>query len=460
MKLIENRLYLEFADVLEAGISEDAVKKAKQRNSSSWEIINDPADRRKLLIGFDALKDEYKQQVELRFGNPYEYMAKQPIKALVAKDYKAEQFYRTRLLELKVEDAKLPGYVAQYTTAASWLNMLNKTGGDLQYIRKILNLSVEKFYLNAIDIIRTDKIDLPTSYRRLTEKMRQYKAEGYECIIDKKFGNKNSAKLGKSEEGFDEELYNKQVAIIRAASSKHQNFDAAQITRMVNLLFEKNNWPVISHATVANIIKENRHLTTAGARGKRVYESSLSMQVMRKAPDHALEFCTLDGWTVELLYQDEAGYHNRLVMVVVLDACCKYPIGYAIGDRENAELIKQANRNAIIHLQQLFGNTYRPLQLQSDHYAMKTLTPFYEAIAKLHTPAAVGNAKAKVAVYDINGFVAGVVLFYKHSLSHHAVRWAAVHPNHKSLGHGTGAGIGKALLNFVEQQPPRKLVLQ
>ena len=83
-------------------------------------------------------------------------------------------------------------------------------------------------------------------------------------------------------------------------------------------------------------------------------------------------------------------------MVVVLDSCKKYPLGYAIGERENSELIKQANRNAIIHLNEIFGQPYHPMQLQSDRYALKTLTPFYQAVAHLHTPAAVGNAKSKI----------------------------------------------------------------
>ena len=35
-------------------------------------------------------------------------------------------------------------------------------------------------------------------------------------------------------------------------------------------------------------------------------------------------------------------------------------------------------------------------QLQSDNYGIASLTPFYSAMAHLHTPAAVGNAKSKI----------------------------------------------------------------
>jgi hypothetical protein len=84
------------------------------------------------------------------------------------------------------------------------------------------------------------------------------------------------------------------------------------------------------------------------------------------------------------------------VVVVVLDACGKYPVGYAIGETENAELIREANRNALLHIKELTGKWLRPYQVQSDNFSLKALTPFFQAMTHLHTPAAVGNAKAKI----------------------------------------------------------------
>jgi len=89
-------------------------------------------------------------------------------------------------------------------------------------------------------------------------------------------------------------------------------------------------------------------------------------------------------------------YHHRLSMVVVLDPCNKYPVGYAIGTHETPALIRQAFRNAITHTEELFGSKHHVYQLQTDNYNKKTLTPFYEALSERYTPARVKNAKAKV----------------------------------------------------------------
>jgi hypothetical protein len=48
------------------------------------------------------------------------------------------------------------------------------------------------------------------------------------------------------------------------------------------------------------------------------------------------------------------------------------------------------------HTKELFGTRYKPLQLQSDNYQKKVMTPFYQAMSKYYTPAAVGNAKSKI----------------------------------------------------------------
>ena len=103
---------------------------------------------------------------------------------------------------------------------------------------------------------------------------------------------------------------------------------------------------------------------------------------------------------MELLYQERNAkgvvtYTNRLTLEVVLDACTKYPIGFAIGKNEDSNLIREALRDAERETQRLFGKMYRATQIQSDHFALKAMSATYEAVASKVIPARVKNAKSK-----------------------------------------------------------------
>ena len=402
MKLLDNVLYLEFNEMVDClmleGKSRENVelylRKAKSVGTKCWHFINDPADKRKVLVGYDELKDQYKQLVQKRFGNPNEYVAKNPIRKLVIKDANAETFF----LAYRYDGDKFlsPEHISKYITAASWLNMLIEMNSNKKFIKNELHLSLDSFFKHVTEIINTDSIDLPATYQRLRQRMDQYKAEGYGCLISGKFGNKSAAKIGKTESGFDADLFEKQTAVIRTIASQHNNYDAAQVTVFANTIFEKSGWNIVGPERVRQLMSGMKHITTTGARGGKIFNAEMAMQVKRTRPEYPLRYITMDGWNAELLFQTEDNKYSRLVIVVVLDTMNNYPLGYAIGERENVELIKQANRNALIHINDLFGKPYRPLQLQSDNYGLKALTPFFSAMGHLHTPAAVGNAKAKV----------------------------------------------------------------
>lgn len=409
MKFIDGKLYMEFTDMTEADISDNYLRKAKSAGTKCWNFINDPEDKRKVLIGYDELSEKYKTKLTDRWGDPYVVAVQQPILDLIKPDVKAELYYK----QYRFDDSKyLPqDRVRQYTRAASWLNMLHMVQEDRSIIKEVLGLKrIPDFYLSAGQLIKKEKEngkrkeyngymcltgDFPSSYQRIMNKVATYIDGGYDSLIDPMYGNKLASKIGKTSEGYDPEVEEHQTVAIRAIASKHNNLDAAQVCKLANALFQKNGWYQVTRRRVHQIMEEMKPTTTSGRRGVRVYEDEVGMQIKRAAPKYPLYFWSLDGWTAELLYQEEGDYYNRLVIVVVMDACTKYPIGYAIGNRENTDLIRQANRNALLHLQELFGDRYHPLQVQSDRYGLKNLTPFYAAMAHLHTPARVGNAKSK-----------------------------------------------------------------
>src|SRR5438270_7756043 len=69
------------------------LRKAKSTGTRCWAFMDDPNDRRRVLIRYEVLKDEYKEMIGEKFGNPYDHMAKEPIRRMVKPDHKAEGFF-------------------------------------------------------------------------------------------------------------------------------------------------------------------------------------------------------------------------------------------------------------------------------------------------------------------------------------------------------------------------------
>lgn len=235
---------------------------------------------------------------------------------------------------------------------------------------------------------------LPQNNRRLHQKFNEYTAQGYVCFISKKWQNKNAAKVADAE----------QESTLTAMLSHHNNLDNAQVALHYNAVAKVMGWETIAASTVGVWRDKLDLVTSAGRRGATNFRNEKTMQVTRRRPSAAFLMWSLDGWDAELLYQqtevDKQGhrvttYHHRLTVEVVLDPCCDYPIGYAIGTHETPELITAALRNAAQHSKELTGQMLKAYQLQYDHYAIKAMTPIYEAIGKIQTPARVKNAKAK-----------------------------------------------------------------
>lgn len=291
---------------------------------------------------------------------------------------------------------------ADYANAAAILNCLRDMLEKANSHRKrqgARRLPMAKFWKDAATALPrvADRWphSLPENDRRLQDRFRVYIKSGYESLISRKFLNNNAAKV-------DDEV---KESILHELFADARNLDNEQVMALYNILAERLNWKKITRQAIAVWRDKFELVDYAGRRGSNEFKNVKTMQVKRSRPTAPLLYWTMDGWDAELLFQrtstDKNGhsittFHHRLTVVAVLDPCLNYPIGYAIGDHECPELIKEALRNAADHTAELFGNRYRSSQLQCDHYAIKAMTPLYSVMAGKLTPARVGNAKAKV----------------------------------------------------------------
>lgn len=346
------------------------------------------------LVSWDSIPTRFKDVIRHKIGgDPYQTVKISQLQERITDSVEVSSFFQDYIiagnLHLPADTQK------EYYTNTIILQAIQKLLNDKKALRAAKGHKVTRKWEDIAQSVQD--LDrkryphtLPANPRRLEDRYKRYIKEGPESLIHKNFMNRNAAKV-------DDEV--KESFLVQFLADP-RNLDNEQVSRVYNMVAEKMEWKKITAAAVA-VWRDKLDTTTyAGRRGTVAFSNKKAMQVKRSAPTAPLYFWTLDGWDVELLYQkSEDGkttYHHRPTVVIVLDACLKYPVGYAVGTHETPELIQAALRNAEQHTVQLFGAMYKAHQIQSDRYSIKKLTPYYSAVAEKVTPARAKNAKAKI----------------------------------------------------------------
>jgi hypothetical protein len=369
------------------------------KNAKKLKSVRKGCRNNEALFEFESLPMDIKQIAASRYKDVVKSAQQEPVKNILQQDYKALSFFTNYTLP-NGEHLK-ENTIREYAATAVALNTIIKLQSDARAWRQALGGSSTQTgaLANLLELLSSLQPKwgwkLPAGERAVRGKISKYKADGYKSLINGKLCNDNAAKVVESE----------QEAVLRRTMAVSRNLDDVQVMNIYNLTAEAAGWKKITKSTVARKRSEWQIYTDAGSRGKINHDNTHAMQVKRRAPKAPLLYWTVDGWDVELLYQKPeknanghniTTYHNRLTAVIVLDPCGKYPIGYAIGTHETPALIRSAIRNAVRHTEELFGSLHHVHQLQTDRYGKGTLTPFYEAVSEIYTPARAKNAKAKV----------------------------------------------------------------
>ena len=397
MEYYNDKLCITHAELTDGLVSKSLID--KWQSTGKVERVRRGCNGTPALFAVDSLPFKYKTEVYRRFPDMKAQAESKPFIESIEPDGAALNFYETYPLG----DGKfLPTEKqTEYANNAAILNAFRvvlERSNSQRTRQSHKRINKTEFWRKAAQALPriADKFphSLPENPRRLQEKFNLYLREGYASLITGKYGKRNAAKI-------DDDV--KESLLVRLISDA-RNLDNAQIARLYNVVAELQGWGTITPSAVG-VWRNKFDLVTAGGRlGATRFRNQKSMQVKRSRPTLPLLYWTMDGWTAELLYQKTeerngrtvTTYTNRLTLVVVLDPCLNYPVGYAIGERENPELIKAALRNAANHTAELFGHRYRVNQLQSDNYGRGNLTPIYEVMGDKYTPARAHNAKAKV----------------------------------------------------------------
>jgi len=340
---------------------------------------------RQVLVDYKSLPSQYREQVVAKLGDPEELVKYEPIKSMVVRDLNAHLWYTK--YKLPNGQTLKPDKVETLTMAASWLNLMRKLLHDRSYIKEHLNMTMADWWDVIGELIATNNIDLPTSRKRLKERVVQYATEGYECLISDSYGNTNRLKV------IDEVA----AAVLMKLISHHNQLDAQLVCDMYNTWAVKEGYEPISRATVIKWKQKNAMESKAGRDGYAAMAKKYGKSIMGMRPTAPLLLCEHDDNVVDLFFGGDkaADAYNRVKGYFVIDAYNDYILGYAIGWEVNAALVAMAWLNAMHHIKELTGKYYQPGQLRCDHYAAKALEPLYLKLAAHYTPAKVKNAQGK-----------------------------------------------------------------
>lgn len=436
MKIIENILWIEYNDFIAAGWPQMTLKMANHRNGPYWQMIPDPADKRKPLVKYETLRDQHKQKLNDHFGDCYSYNAKAPIKAMVKLDNKANEFF----LAYKYDGEKtLPGeHITKYTNAANWLSMLVNINNDKKILKKQLNLSLEDFWLHVCELIKAENIDLPTSYQRLRTKMAEYQEKGYCSLIDWRFGNKLAAKV-------NDEISESVLLELIANPNQH---DDVIVAKAYNIWAVNKGYKTIDPRTVGVWRRKNYYAIQAQREGNSAWYNKYGKIIHRNRPSSPMLLIGSDDNDLDLYFKEnrvvkgsnQVNHYFRYKLIVVMDAHNDYILGYSYGETVTVDLVKAAYLDAMHHIKCLTGGWYLMDQIQTDHWALKALEPFYKSLATF-TPATAKVARAK---------------YIERAFGHSWHQTLKMYPNYAGTNITSSSRINRDNLELIKRDFPNK----
>lgn len=327
-----------------------------------------------VLIDYDSLPETRKAVIKEKYGDPYQYIVKQPLKewAQINWNKKAYDFYNNtgnRGYTLP-SGLNLPeGYRDKYTKAVTYMDGINYYTTDKIALKRDFNINMAAFWAIVADVIKAEDVALPTNETRLKERIRLYKAKGFKALIEEfRFSNDNSKKV---KDQLAEDVLMKLIA-------NGNKLDEEVIAATYNDWAAANGRKTITGATVGYRRRQHYHEVALERDGKAATYNTYSKQTQQFRATSPLMLVNSDDNVLDL-YFSETTYSNgkktknnywRPVMYVVIDTYNDYILGYAVGETVTIELIKAAYRNAMAHIVELTGTPHLWQQAKTDKWSI------------------------------------------------------------------------------------------
>lgn len=360
-------LCLEYDEFVPQFMSEANYSKARQRGKLL--VYGRGGNGTSVLIDYEALPVDIKAKVQEKYGDPYQYIVKQPLKewAQINWNRKAYEFYNSYPLPT---GGKLPEkYRDKYTKAVTYMDGISHYTTDKLALKRDFNINMQAFWAIVADVIRAEEVALPANEIRLKERIRIYKAKGFESLIEKfRFANDNSKKV-------KDQLAEDVLMKLIADGNKH---DETVIATVYNEWAKANGRKTITGSAVSYRRRMHYYEVAVERDGKAMAYNQYSKQTKQARPTAPLMLINSDDNVLDLYFKSVSYVNKRKVvnnywrpvMYVVMDCYNDYILGYAVGETVTIDLVKEAYRNAMQHIVALTGQPHLWYQIKTDKWSI------------------------------------------------------------------------------------------
>lgn len=335
-----------------------------------------------VLVEVATMPLRFQEKIKLKYGDMKEDVIKNWLGSHYHIDAKAREFY-TRF-RFDNGDALPPEHIQEYTVNASVIEAVMRAMEDATFMRKAMKAGPVNWgeLAGAISYYQAEfGHTLPVSSNRFKKRVNDFKSNGYESLISRKFMNQNRRKVtykiedlvrglaAQAEHPYDTvvaEMYNQFVT----GNCEAYDPETGEIFNPEDFTDKSGNPVVLSKATIANILKQPKTIALLAKVHQTQWNFNNSQRPyhLRSLPQYAFSKISADDRDLPRPMRDGNYVHAYYVSDVASGAV----VGYAYNRNKNKDLFLDCMRNMFQTIDQ--NGWYMPAQIEVEHHLVNKFT--------------------------------------------------------------------------------------
>lgn len=329
-----------------------------------------------VLVEIATMPLRFQERIKLKYGDIKEDVIRNWLGSHYHIDAKAREFY-TRF-RFDNGDALPPEHIQEYTVNASVIEAVMRAMEDATFKRKAMKAGPVNWgeLAGAISYYQAEfGHTLPVSSNRFKKRVNDFKANGYESLISRKFMNQNRRKVtydierlllsidAQPEQPFNTTVWEQYNLFVQGELELYDP-ETGEVLNPADFTDKDGNPLVLSPATVANYLNNPKNKALRGKLHMSQWDFNNAYRPyhLRSIGEYSLSKVSLDDRDLPRPMKDG----NRVKAYYAYDVVSGAVVGYAYNRYKTTELFLDCMRNMFQTLDR--NGMYIPAELEVEHH--------------------------------------------------------------------------------------------